>query len=363
MHLLRLGSLLGVMLLVGCTGEPGPQPLLARVKVQRVVFTPFAPEVTFTGSIQAQVHTELSFRVSGKIIERHVEVGEHVRAGQLLARLDAQEQQSNLLGAQAVQQAAQIRLQQAVADFDRQAALLPKGYTSRSEYDQALAAKHSAQSLLQAAQAQCRNSAEQIVHTELRSSADGVITSRQAEIGQVVQAASPVFGLAANGSLDAVFDVYEGVLSQPVELPSGIEVTLLDDPSVRSRGHIREVTPTVAERSGTVQVKVALDAASARMPLGAAVKASYVSGSHPNVLLPPSSLSSVSGETAVWLLDKQGHARLQPVHVASYGDGWVVIDSGLHAGQRVVVAGGQALYPGIATEVAGNTIADQSAMP
>lgn len=352
MPLHRLGWALAAALLAACGGGHENQPSLARVKVQRVEPTRFAPQVTFTGSVQARVQTELSFRVGGKLIERHVEVGQRVSAGQLLARLDPQAQRNNLASAEAVLAAEQARLRQVAADFHRQARLLPKGYTSRSEYDQAEAAWRSAKSALQAAEAQRANARDQLAHTELRSSADGVITSRQAEVGQVVQAAAPVFGLAGEGGRDAVFHVYEGVLNQTVELPESIEVVLLDDPRVRSRARIREVTPTVAERSGTVQVKVALVDAPPGMQLGAVVTASYASAGRLNVVLPAAALSSLEGQAAVWLLDEHDRVRLNPVRVARYGDGRMVIDSGLEVGQRVVVAGGQLLYPGQAVEIA-----------
>lgn len=347
-----LGWALAAVLLAACGDRHDNLPSLTRVKVQRVVLTPFAPQVTFTGSVQAQVQAELSFRVGGKLIERHVEVGQRVRVGQLLARIYPQEQRSNLASAEATLAAEKARLRQVAADFRRQALLLPKGYTSRSEYDQAEAVWRSAQSALRAAEAQRANARDQLAYTELRSSADGVITSRQAEVGQVVQAASPVFGLAGEGGRDAVFHVYEGVLNQAVELPESIEVVLLDDPAVRSHGRIREVSPTVAELSGTVEVKVALDDAPPGMQLGAVVAASYVSASLLSVVLPAAALSSLEGQAAVWLLDEQRRVQLRPVQVARYGDGWMVVDSGLQAGQQVVVAGGQLLYPGQMVEIA-----------
>lgn len=287
-------------MLAACGGGHDDLPSLTRVKVQRVEPMRFAPRVTFTGSVQARVQTELSFRVGGKLIERHVEVGQRVSASQLLARLDTQAQRNYLASAEA----------------------------------------------------QRANARDQLAHTELRSSVDGVITSRQAEVGQVVQAAAPVFGLAGEGGRDAVFHVYEGVLNQAVELPESVEVVLLDDPRVHSRGRIREVTPTVAERSGTVQVKVALVDAPPGMHLGAVVTASYASAGRLNVVLPAAALSSLDGQAAVWLLDEQDRVRLSPVRVVRYGDGRMVIDSGLEAGQRVVVAGGQLLYSGQAVEIA-----------
>ncbi|MDK6792794.1 efflux RND transporter periplasmic adaptor subunit, partial [Escherichia coli] len=99
------------------------------------------------------------------------------------------------------------------AAFVRQQKLLPKGYTSQSEYDAAQASLRSNQSALKAAQAQLANANEQLSYTALVSEADGVVTERQAEVGQVVQATMPIFSLARDGERDAVFNVYESLLA------------------------------------------------------------------------------------------------------------------------------------------------------
>uniref|UniRef100_A0A1I7YHH3 Efflux transporter periplasmic adaptor subunit n=1 Tax=Steinernema glaseri TaxID=37863 RepID=A0A1I7YHH3_9BILA len=126
-------------------------PDLPRVAVQQVKAGDFAASVTLTGDVQARVQADLSFRVGGKIIERNVDVGDHVSANQTSAA------------------------------FVRQQKLLPKGYTSQSEYDAAQAALRSSQSALKAAQAQLANAREQLSYTALIAEAPGVITARQAE--------------------------------------------------------------------------------------------------------------------------------------------------------------------------------------
>lgn len=326
----------------------------ARVKVQAVTMTAFAPQINLTGSVQAGVQSDLSFRVGGKLVELYVDVGDSVKAGQLLARLDPQEQHNIIAAAEAAVLAERTRLQQSEADWRRQSLLLPKGYTSRSEYDLAKAALRSAESTLRAAEAQLASAREQLAHTCLISEADGVITSRTVEVGQVVQAVAPVFGLALDGPRDAVFHIYEALFNQAFDELEDIEVEVvrLDDPRIRSRGRVREVTPTVSERSGTLQVKVALIDQPEGMELGSVVTARQAIGAHDRVLLPASALSSLAGEAAVWVVEAGMRVALRPVRVVRYSDGLLVLDAGLELGQQVVVAGGQLLYPGQLVEIA-----------
>jgi RND family efflux transporter MFP subunit len=337
-------------LLCGCGKEPASAPERPRVSVQKVQATEFAPKVDVTGDVQARVQTPLSFRVGGKVIQRTVDVGDRVTPRQVLARLDPKDLQINVDSAAAAVAAEQARVTQASAAFDRQAKLLPKGYTSRSEYDAAQATLRSSQSALAAARAQLANAREQLGYTDLVADAAGVITARQAEVGQVVQATQPIFSLARDGERDAVFNVYEGLFVQPTG-GAPITVRLLEDPTVTVQGKVREITPTVSAQTGTLQVKVALDALPARMHLGSVVSGSLEAPAKPAVELPWSALTKDMHDPAVWLL-KGDKVSLHKVTVGRYLTAKVVVINGLASGDQVVVAGGQLLHPDMQVEVA-----------
>ncbi|HEN8709905.1 MULTISPECIES: efflux RND transporter periplasmic adaptor subunit [Pseudomonas] len=335
-------------LLAGCSKEEAPE-VLPRVGVLQVQPTDFAARVTLTGDVQARVQTDLSFRVGGKIISRSVDVGDHVKANQVLARLDPKDLQNNVDSAKAEVFAAQARVTQTSAAFVRQQKLLPKGYTSQSEYDSAEAALRSNQSALKAAQAQLANAQEQLSYTALVSEADGVITERQAEVGQVVQATMPIFSLARDGDRDAVFNVYESLLVAPPS-DAGVMVSLLDDPKVQAQGFVREITPTVSAQSGTVQVKVALRNVPAAMRLGSPVTATANAQGRPSIELPWSALTKALHEPAVWVVGEGDKVELRKVQVTRYLTGKVVIAQGIKGGETVVVSGGQLLHPGMQVE-------------
>ena len=340
-----------VAFLSGCGQENTEPKAHSRVFVQTVEPADFAAAVTLTGDIQARVQTDLSFRVGGKIIQRMVDVGDRVSAKQVLARLDPKDLQTNVDSAQAQVVAEQARVKQTAAAFVRQEKLLPKGYTSRSEYDSAQAALRSSQSALAAAQAQLANAREQLGYTALVADAPGVITARQAEVGQVVQATVPIFSLARDGERDAVFNVYESLLVEP-STDTPITVSLLDNPSIQVQGKVREVTPAVAANTGTVQVKIALQSLPEGMRLGSVVSATANGPAKASVELPWSALTKDLNEPAVWLVDGDGKVQLHKVTVARYLTGKVILSEGLKGGEKVVVAGGQLLHPGMQVEIA-----------
>src|ERR1700751_766294 len=115
---------------------------------------------TLTGEVQARYRADLSFRVTGRVVERLVDVGAHVSAGDLLAKLDPAEQQADFDAANASVAAAEAQLRVAQATFDRQKFLRSSGFTPRTAYDQAQEELRSAQSTLESAKAELGRASE-----------------------------------------------------------------------------------------------------------------------------------------------------------------------------------------------------------
>ena len=168
----------------------------------------------------------------------------------------------------------------------------------------------------------------------------------------MVQAAHPVFTIAADGPVDAVFRVPESMLAS--EPPSkAVAIALISDRSVKTRGIVREVAPTVDAAAGTITVKVALDPVPPQMTLGAAVSGSGQLPPRPAVVLPWTALSSDNGRPAVWIVDGATKTvSLKPIVVGRYGTGMVVVSDGLDPGETVVTTGGQLLHPGQKVQIA-----------
>jgi RND family efflux transporter MFP subunit len=302
--------------------------------------------VTLTGAIQARSSADLSFRVSGRVLARLVDVGAHVNAGDVLARLDPAEQQADLDAATAAEAAAESQLQVARTNFDRQKTLLAQRFTTQVVFDQAQEALRSTESSLETANAQLGTAKDALGYTELRAGAAGLISARNLEVGQVVQAAQPVFTLAQDGDRDAVFDVYESLFFGDYN-GDQVSLVLLSDPTVTATGHVREVSPAIDPRSSTVRVKVGIQNPPAAMTLGSAVAGTARSKPIAQITVPWTALMGLGSKPAVWTVDPATKtASLKIVEVGAYESEAIVIKQGLKPGDRVVVDGGKLLSSG-----------------
>lgn len=345
----QIAKALFFMLFVGLSGCDDQHSAAHKapplVRTQVVAFTDYAPNVALTGEIKARVQTGLSFRVSGRISERLVDVGTRVAPDQVLARIDPKEQNADVVSAEATVHSAEARVRQTATAFDRQKALIKDGFTTRREYDQAEEALRTAEGSLESAKAQLGTARDALSYTELRAGAAGVITARTAEVGQVAQAAQTMFTLAQDGPRDAVFYVYEAAFLQNPSAPT-IHLALVSDPTVTAIGTIREVSPSTDTKSGTVRVKVAIDDPPLAFTLGALVSGSATTKARQVVVIPWTALSALAGKPAVWVVDPNSSAvSLKPVEIEAYETKNVVIDGGLKPGERIVTAGTKILRP------------------
>lgn len=349
-----LACAMATLSLAGCQKqEAAAKKLPVMVRTETVAIADYAPRTSLTGVIAARTLNNLSFRVGGRVAERLVDVGQHVDQGAVLARIDPQEQESDLRSAQADLDAAQAQLTQAAAAFERQKTLLAQGFTTRRDFDAADQAQKVAQGSVDAAQSALANTKENLSFTELKAGAAGVITARQVEAGQVVQAAQTVFTVAEDGDRDAVFNVQETLVARTPAAPA-VTITLLSDPQVRATGKVREISPAVDPASGSIRVKVAIPDTPAAMPLGAVVIGSTSAKPTKAIFLPWQALTSSGGKPAVWIVDLSTKAvTMTPVEVLAFDSGTVVINKGLKEGQRVVTASGQLLSPGQTVEISG----------
>lgn len=331
-----------------------PADALAQVRVVAAALAPVSERVVLTGDIQAKFLSNIAFRVSGKIQERLVEVGEHVTADQVLARLEPQEQQFNVDTAQAALASAEALLTQAKVSFERQQSLMRSGYTTRTAYDQAEQTLRTTQASVESAKAALGNAREQFSYTELKTGVAGMITARNAEAGQVVQSGQTVFTLAQDGPRDAVFIVSETLLAEPPEGKT-IDIILLSDPRVRTTGTVREISPAVDPSSGGVRVKIGLSKVPPEMSLGATVAGIGQIRTRPAVSLPWSALFRWQDRPAVWVLDPgSGTVAPKTVTIERYAGSAIVLSDGIAPGERVVVAGIQLLRPGQTVAVVGD---------
>lgn len=351
MHVYRFaGVMLGCLAVCGCQKQAAPAQQHTYVRTETARLVDYAPTVTLTGEIKARHQSDLAFRVPGRIVERLVDPGAAVTRGQPLARLDPQEQEFDLDAARAGLNAAQAQLRQAQATYDRQKQLIGQGFTTRREHDAAEAAYRAALGAMEAAQAQLSAAEDTRGYTTLAASAAGVITARLAEVGQVVQAAQPVFTLAQDGERDAIFAVQEALF---LRKPDGdtVRIALAADTGIVTTGKVREISPSVDTTTGTVRVTVGLDYAPPAMVLGAVVTGSVQLKARPAFIVPAAAITVSADVPAIWVLEGGSTAALRPVSVLAHETGRAVLSVGVKEGDVIITDGTKLLRPGQTVQV------------
>ncbi len=302
--------------------------------------------VSLTGQVRAKEEVSLAFRLDGRMIERPVHVGDVLKAGQLVARLDPQIQDNTARSAEANLASLEATLTQARLTFSRQQQLLKDGWTPRANFDEAQQKLLTAEAQVDSARAQLRIAREQQGYTALSADASGAVTAVGAEPGEVVHAGQMVVQLARQGGRDAVFDAPEQLIQSGPRDPE-VEIALSSDPQVKANGRVREIAPQADGATRTFQVKVGISDPSEALRLGATVTGRIRLSAPPGVEVPASALTETNGRPAVWVVDPQKQTvALRSVEVLRYDLAAVVISKGLETGDIVVTAGVQTLRPG-----------------
>ena len=302
----------------------------------------------YPGEIRAREESELSFRVAGNLLKRHVDAGQRVRKGQLLAELDAADYASQAAASQAQYAAAEADLVRARDDQKRYATLAQDQLVSRSALDQQTAAFKAAQGQANAARANLAVARNQAAYAQLRAPADGVIASRQAEAGQVVAAGQTVYTLAADGGREVLIALPEsGIRAYQVGQP--VQVELWNRPGQMLAGTIREIAPAADAQGRTYATRVSLaPEALAEVELGQSARVFAAAGRQGTLQLPLGAvLRGADGKSSVWVVDPaKGTLKATAVTVGAYGAQGVPVLSGVGANDWVVAAGGHLLREG-----------------
>jgi RND family efflux transporter MFP subunit len=302
--------------------------------------------LSFTGRVEAEDEVSLAFRISGRLLESNGKLGDRIQGGQVMARLESQNELNTLRQARAGLAAAQGQLTQASNHFDRQETLLAQGWTTRANFDAATQARQTAQSQVDAAEAQLKTAHDLVSFTELQADAPGVITATGPSAGEVVQAGQMIFRLARKDGRDAVFDVPAQLIRSAPSEPE-ITVSLTDDPTVTARGRVREVAAQANPVTRTFEVKVGLTDPPPAMRLGATVTGRLETDAVPIIGIPATALTRFNQEPAVWIVDPASRTvSIRNVDVLRFEQAQVVVSRGLDTGEIIVTAGVQALHPG-----------------
>lgn len=335
-----------LLLLAACeTSPPSPPPPRPAMVVTVGEKTAAGPAILI-GEVRSRYESAQGFRIGGKIIQRHVELGAAVHKGQLLAKLDAIDTGLSTQAAEAEVRAAEADLALVRAELDRHRQLHAKKFIS----DQALDIQESrlkvASARVSQSKAQAAIAGNQSRYTELLAERAGLITEIHAEPGQVVAAGEMIVRIAVPGSKEVLIAVPESRMAGiAVDMPA--EVKLWANPGAAYHGKVREVAAAADSTTRTFQVRIALSDADSAVRLGMTAGVIFRNQGNREFILPGAAVTERDGQTVVWVVNPENRqVQPRPVTASAFREEGVTIASGLHEGEQVVVAGVQKLLPG-----------------
>lgn len=336
------------LVLSGCSEEKAETVEIIRpVKTIEIAKADETRTLDYSGSVRARTEMNLGFRINGKIIERLVDIGQRVKSGDLLARVDPADYQLSVRSAEASLDAAERQVETAELVRNRAEQLFAKQVSPKSQleqavlsYNQAVATRDSAKSTLE----QARN---QVSYAELRSDQNGIVTAVSADVGQVVGSGTPVVTVAVDGEKEVLIAVPEMDIAQ-FKPGKTVKAGFWSDDALTLQGKVREVAGSADPQSRTFAVRVSLpNDPNVLLGMTANIEATATNAKQA-VSIPLSALAEKDKQPIVWTVDRAAttvHAR--PVTVGDFtGDG-VRISDGLKPGDLVVSAGTQFMTEGL----------------
>ena len=330
------------LLLTGCKAhveaDPRTEPDLVRVIS---VGSAQGGGHAFTGVVTARVQSDLGFRITGKVTKRFVDVGQAVRSGQPLMRIDVTDFAHAITTQTQNVEAAKAKAQQAAADEARYRGLVSTGAVSASTYDQFKANADAAQAQLAAVEAEAQVARDQGDYSLLVADSDGIVVETLAEPGQVVAAGQTVVKLAHAGPREAAVNLPETI--RPA-LGSTARATLYGkDESADAR--LRQLSDAADPMTRTFEARYVLGGSDARAPLGATVTIQLPGSTATNaVTVPVAAITDRGKGPGVWVVDPNASTvSFRSVQVMRLGDEDATLSSGVNSGDRIVALGAHLL--------------------
>lgn len=348
--------------LAGCKGEAAVESEVVRpVKVAVVAAAPSGRTLTYSGVVRPRVESAIGFRVGGKIVERAVNVGDRVKVGQPVARLDDTDLKLAENSAKAAVASARTRRDVARDNLERAKPLLAKQYISQAAYDVRRNEFDAAASALESAEAQLRQASNAVSYATLKADKAGIVTAVTGEPGQVVSAGQAVISLAEAGATEIAVAVPEQDAGR-IAVGQRATITLWAGPRAGTEGRIREIAGQADAASRTYAVRVAVASPPEGMRLGmTATIALRIDEGAAGMLVPLTALAEADGAPVVFVVDAGTKTvRRTRITVAGTADEGVRVAGGLAAGDLVVTAGVQFLRDGMRVRLPGERPANSS---
>jgi RND family efflux transporter MFP subunit len=304
--------------------------------------------LTLPGEVQARFITPMSFRIAGQLIERRVHLGDIVRKGDVVARLDPVDAEHNAASAEAELASARQHLEAAQKQLQRDTAQAREQLISALQLEQTQDAHAAALAQLKGAEARAAVAGNQRRYTRLVAEHDGVISAEQANTGEVLAAGQAVFSLAWSGAIDITTEAAANQVAR-VRVGAPATVRLSAVPERTLTGKVREISPAADPQSRTYRIKVTLESQDPALRLGMSGEVAIATGTAAanTIAIPATALFHQGNRPAVWIVrPADGQLELRPVNVSAYGERSVTLTGGISGGEQIVVQGVHTLTAG-----------------
>lgn len=338
--------LLACLAFAGCAKEAPPPEPIRPVKTLKIAPAATTAALLLPGEVRARYEAPLAFRVGGKIIERNVNLGDTVRRGQVLGRLEATDYQLAADAQAAAAAGARSDARVTESELKRYQGLRDKGFISAAELDRRQAAADGAREKLRAAEAGLDQTRRQVGYATLVADSDGIVSALDFNAGQVVAAAQPVLKLARPGQREIEVGVPESALQQ-VKSAAAFQVTLNAIPGQRYPAKLRELSAAADPASRTYAARISVDAPPEALALNMSATVQLLDPGLPAIRLPMAAVVSRDGVPRVWKINED-LSTVFAAKVTTNGisaNEWLIAD-GLAPGDVVVTAGANLLREG-----------------
>lgn len=358
----RIALLAAISLVLAACSEETEEakPVVRPVKVVEIGDAGQSRQMSYSGIVRARTEMNLGFRVNGKITERLVNVGDRVKSGDPLARIDATDYDLSVKSAAASLEAAERQVETTALVRARAEQLFARKVASKAQLDQATLGHNQAVATRDAAASALAQAKNQVTYTELVADRGGIVASIVADVGQVVGSGTPVATVAVDGEKEVLIAVPEVDVAN-FKPGMAVKAGFWSDQGLMLDGKVREVAGSAEQPSRTFAVRVSLPN-DPRVLLGmtATILAS-ADHAERHISVPLSALAQMDGGTTVWVVDRDSQTvKSRTITVADFTGEGVRVIGGLRRGDLVVAAGTQFMTEDLKVAISGD-VARQSA--
>ncbi|WP_081801494.1 efflux RND transporter periplasmic adaptor subunit [Herminiimonas sp. CN] len=333
-HLLAASFVLGAAAVSAQPAAAPIAPAVAPAASDLVAYREVPQAISAEGVAEAVRQSTLAAQIPGQIVELRVKVGDRVKAGQILVRIDPRAAEQALSGSQSQVAEAQANLNNALHSFERSKKLFSQKFISQAGLDQAQADYTAAQARVAALQAGAGQASTAKTFTIISAPYDGVIAATPVEVGDMATPGLPLLTLFDPSAMRVTATLSQSSLSAiQLQQPARVEF-----PALKKSINARQITliPLADSRTHTARLRLDLGEVAGLLP-GQFARAYFVTGMARKLVVPEQAVLRRSEVTAVYVLDSgKGQPQLRQIRVGEVSaNGFIEVLAGVRAGERV----------------------------